>query len=194
VTLHIPYIVDNPGNNFTRPQGPTAYPSARPVFDNIQKSKDGILRLHWENDQIVNYGLTAGEQPNTVYYYIDDFSTGPYQSPSASVDVTINPWVGSWTANDDGINRNFKFIIGEGNRVEPGVTWSILIKNPPPSVASSTKIEYGPGIIEPQAIEFLFTTASANGYEITKYMLEQPLDDVEPSRSYIIRKRDMGKL
>jgi len=32
VTLHIPYIVDNPGLNWPKPQGPTAYPSARPFI------------------------------------------------------------------------------------------------------------------------------------------------------------------
>jgi hypothetical protein len=193
ITVHIPYIVDSPGSLVPRAQGPTAYPSGRPV---IKDPTDGILRLHWENDQIVNYGLTAGQQPNTIYYYVDDGVGGTYQSPSASVNVTINPWVGSWTAGDDGINRNFKFIIGEGNRVEPGVTWSILVKNST-GAASTKRIEYGPGIIEPHAIEFLFTTSSVTGYEITKYMLEQPLDDVETTYSAIGRdfnwtKRNTG--
>jgi hypothetical protein len=32
ITLHIPYIVDNPGLNWPKPQGPTAYPSARPFI------------------------------------------------------------------------------------------------------------------------------------------------------------------
>jgi len=143
----------------------------------IKDPTDGILRLHWENEQIVDYGLTAGQQPNTIYYYVDEGVGGTYQSPSASVNVTINPWVGSWTAGD-GIDRNFRFIISEANRIETGVTWSILVKNPT-GVGSVTKVEYSAGIIEPQVIEFLFATAASNGYEITKYMLEQTIDDIE---------------
>jgi len=70
------------------------------------------------------------------------------------------------------------------------------VKNPT-GVGSVTKVEYSAGIIEPQVIEFLFATAASNGYEITKYMLEQTIDDIETPYAAIGRdfnwtKRNTG--
>jgi len=130
-------------------------------------------KVAWQEDpsnptmpgQTHSWGLTAGQDPNTVWFYN---GLNSFDSPQGDIVVSLNPA----TANP-GLNRDFKLILGNGGRVETGNTWSVAYNG-------TRLVEYTEGRIEPHVLDFSWATSSEapNGeYLLTKYMLESPTND-----------------
>ena len=152
---------------FTGPQGVTGVQGPTGTIDT------SIQKLEWKNDQLSSYTLTAGVDKNTIFFYN---SGNAFDSPGTSLNtdiiVTLDP-----NLSLNGINRNFKFIIGNAGRVETGKTWSI-------AYSGTRLVEYGEGRVEPHIIDFLWNSPNSE-YLIFKTMLEQPLDDYETTGTAI---------
>ena len=130
-----------------------------------------VQKLRWENDQISSYTLTAGVDRNTIFFYN---SGNAFDSPGTGANkdivVTLDP-----NTSVLGINRNFRLVLGNGGRVETGVTWSV-------AYSGTRLVEYGEGRIEPHILDFLWNPSNTE-YLVAKYMLEQAIDDTETTGS-----------
>ena len=127
-------------------------------------------KVAWQSDtgmpgQLSSWGLTAGQDPNTVWFYNGGNS---FDSPQGDIVVSLNPATAT-----PGLNRDFKLILGNGGRVETGNTWSVAYNG-------TRLVEYGEGRVEPHVLDFSWATSSSapNGeYLLSKYVIETPAND-----------------
>ena len=156
----------------------------------ISYNKRGLIdttvqKLRWENDQSSSYTLTAGVDKNTIVFFNSGNSfDSPGTGATKDIVVTLDP-----NTSVLGINRNFRLILGNGGRVETGVTWSV-------AYSGTRLVEYGEGRVEPHILDFLWNPANTE-YLLAKYMLEQPIDDFETTgsaagRDFVWTKRMIG--
>jgi hypothetical protein len=162
----------------TGPQGPAADP-----VDAIRRS--------WESGQSTSYTLISGLTSSTILFPI----VNGFSSPQGDIVITLNPNTAS-----AGINRNFRFVLDQAQRIEKGNTWSIVapmasMSSPYPSFNDGARVlQWGEGRIEPQVIEFVWNDSARSGrggYEMFRYLAEPFVTDRNsPSNGASASSRD----
>jgi len=134
-------------------------------FDLAKNAK----KVAWESasgmpGQLASWGLTAGQDPNTVFFC----NSSGLNSPQGDIVVSLNPATAT-----PGLNRDFKLILANAARVENGNTWSVAYDG-------TRLVEYGEGRVEPHVLDFIWATSSVapdGEYLLTKYVVDVPVDD-----------------
>jgi len=177
-------------DNYVKWRSSSTLGSASTTPDSLINAK----KVAWEDDnsfptmpgQLSSWGLTAGQDPNTVIFY--NGNNRAFDSPQGDIVVSLNPATATL-----GLNRDFKLILGNGGRVETGNTWSVAYNG-------TRLVEYGEGRIEPHVLDFSWATSSEvpNGeYLLTKYVVDVPVDDFTTTgaafgRDFTIKRQDLA--
>lgn len=155
---------------------------------------DTAGRRGWESGQSFStpsggYTLTASSTASTIFFPISN----SFDSPQGDIVVTLDP---NLAISD--INRNFRLVVDNLQRIESGSTWSIVA--PMEGFDSGDRIlEWSEGRIEPQVLEFVWNDSARSGlggYEMFRYLAEpfvrNNLSGSASSRDFTTTKRQTG--
>ena len=155
---------------------------------------DTAGRRGWESGQSFStpsggYTLTASSTASTIFFPISN----SFDSPQGDIVVTLDP---NLAISD--INRNFRLVVDNLQRIESGSTWSIVA--PMEGFDPGDRIlEWSEGRIEPQVLEFVWNDSARSGlggYEMFRYLAEpfvrNNLSGSASSRDFTTTKRQTG--